>query len=52
MWTVIGKDSQVEEGSGHAFLILSRSDQTTMVLQTGKEINELVSQTFSSKFSH
>ena len=37
----IGKDCQVEEGLGHAFLILSRSDQTTMVLQTGQEINEL-----------
>ena len=41
MWTVIGKDSQVEDGLGHAFLILSRSDETTMVLQTGTEINEL-----------
>ncbi len=36
MWTVIGK----AEGKGHAFMVLSRSD-STMVLQTGQEINEL-----------
>lgn len=41
MWTVIGKDSQVEDsGLGHAFLILARND-STMILQTGQEINEL-----------
>lgn len=40
MWTVIGKDSLVEDSSGHAFLILSKGD-STMVLQTGQEINEL-----------
>ena len=40
MWTVIGKESQVEDGQGHAFLILSRAE-STMILQTGKEINEL-----------
>ena len=38
MWTVVGKESQVDDG--HSFLILSRVE-TTMVLQTGQEINEL-----------
>ena len=38
MWTVVGKESQVDDG--HSFLILSRIE-TTMVLQTGQEINEL-----------
>ena len=37
MWTLIGP-SQVK--GGHAFLILSRPE-STMVLQTGEEINEL-----------
>ena len=37
MWTVIG-DSDVTDG--HAFLILSRAE-STMILHTGEEINEL-----------
>lgn len=48
MWTVIGKDSQVEDGLGHAFLILSRAE-STMVLQTGQEINELDQSGFSTE---
>ena len=40
IWTVIGKDSQVEDGLGHAFLILTKAD-STMVLQTTRDINEL-----------
>ena len=43
MWTVVG-ESEVTDG--HAFLILSRSD-TTMILQTGEEINELDQSGFS-----
>ena len=37
MWTVIGESDMVDR---HAFLILSRPD-STMILQTGEEINEL-----------
>lgn len=37
MWTVHG---DTDLANGHAFLILSRAD-STMVLQTGQEINEL-----------
>lgn len=37
MWTVIGES---ELKNGHAFLILSRAE-STMILQTGREINEL-----------
>lgn len=48
MWTVVGQNnSSVDDGDdddkltgGHAFLILSRAD-STMILQTGQEINEL-----------
>ena len=44
MWTVVGEsDGQKKEKDvtdGHAFLILSRPD-STMILQTGEEINEL-----------
>ena len=45
MWTIIGKSSQVNDTLGHAFLILSKSD-STMVLQTGEEINELANSGF------
>lgn len=45
MWTIIGKGSKVNDGLGHAFLILSKND-STMVLQTGEEINELASSGF------
>lgn len=44
MWTVIGpqSDSQslAEDDISHAFLILSQKD-STMILQTGQEINEV-----------
>lgn len=42
MWTVTGPSSRVEEGQdiAHAFMILSQPD-STMILQTGHEINEL-----------
>ncbi|RLU24961.1 hypothetical protein DMN91_003052 [Ooceraea biroi] len=55
MWTVIGtlnNDEQVKpeaEGS-HAFLILSQED-STMVLQTGQEINEVDQSGFSTQGS-
>ena len=37
---MIGPESESGLSHGHAFLILSRSD-STMILKTGKEINEL-----------
>ena len=40
MWTVVGSSKDSEEEGGHSFLILSRVE-STMVLQTGQEINEL-----------
>ena len=43
IWTVKGESSSSSTGGfqdGHSFLILSRSD-STMILQTGEEINEL-----------
>lgn len=45
MWTVIGPQSdsgptQAEDDISHAFLILSQKD-STMILQTGQEINEV-----------
>ncbi len=43
MWTVHGggqEEDTKDDPAGHAFLILSRPD-STMVLQTGQEINEL-----------
>ena len=41
MWTVKSSQrSKGEDSSFHSFLILSKSD-STMILQTGKEINEL-----------
>ncbi|CAD1469341.1 unnamed protein product, partial [Heterotrigona itama] len=55
MWTVIGtlnNDEQVRpetEGS-HAFLILSQED-STMILQTGQEINEVDQSGFSTQGS-
>ena len=43
MWTVRsgGGPAGASSADGHAFLILSRGDDSTMVLQTGQEINEL-----------
>ncbi|KAG5324675.1 CPSF1 factor, partial [Acromyrmex heyeri] len=53
MWTVIGilnnDEIRTEEGS-HAFLILSQED-STMVLQTGQEINEVDQSGFSTQGS-
>ncbi|XP_012228183.1 cleavage and polyadenylation specificity factor subunit 1 isoform X1 [Linepithema humile] len=55
MWTVIGtlnSDEQIKteaEGS-HAFLILSQED-STMILQTGQEINEVDQSGFSTQGS-
>ncbi|XP_020283303.1 cleavage and polyadenylation specificity factor subunit 1 [Pseudomyrmex gracilis] len=55
MWTVIGtlgKDEQVKteaEGS-HAFLILSQ-ETSTMILQTGQEINEIDQSGFNTQGS-
>lgn len=45
MWTVIGPQtesgqSQTDDDLSHAFLILSQKD-STMILQTGQEINEV-----------
>lgn len=54
MWTVIGmKDSvedpsKVEQEYTHAFMILSQQD-STMVLQTGLEINEVDNSGFSTQ---
>ncbi|RWS28719.1 Cleavage and polyadenylation specificity factor subunit 1-like protein [Leptotrombidium deliense] len=50
MWTVYGpnKGSAENESKHHDFLILSRAD-TTMVLQTGVEMNELDHSGFSSQ---
>ncbi|KAK7575512.1 hypothetical protein V9T40_011798 [Parthenolecanium corni] len=45
MWTVIGSSSTDEQ---HAFMILSQED-STMVLQTGREINELDQSGFSTQ---
>ena len=52
MWTVVGDTagggeggSGLPDGHGHSFLILSRAD-STMILQTGQEINELESSGF------
>ena len=50
MWTVVGDGGggSADGGGpadGHSFLILSRSD-STMILQTGQEINELESSGF------
>ena len=44
MWTVVGGS----ESQSHAFLILSRTD-STMVLQTGEEINELDQSGFNTQ---
>ncbi len=46
VWTVVGEGEDDDEGKedqlneSHAFLIISRAD-STMILQTGQEINEL-----------
>ena len=52
MFTVIGSSSSGEAAAslpnGHAYLILSRAE-STMVLQTGKEINELENSGFFTK---
>ncbi|XP_026687070.1 cleavage and polyadenylation specificity factor subunit 1 [Diaphorina citri] len=49
MWTVVGGASagNKSEADTHAFLILSQDD-STMVLQTGREINELDSSGFTT----
>uniref|UniRef100_A0A8D8U9P9 Cleavage and polyadenylation specificity factor subunit 1 n=1 Tax=Cacopsylla melanoneura TaxID=428564 RepID=A0A8D8U9P9_9HEMI len=50
MWTVVGgakQDAAKVEADSHAFLILSQDD-STMVLQTGREINELDSSGFTT----
>lgn len=45
MWTVVGTTSTDEQ---HAFMILSQED-STMILQTGREINELDQSGFSTQ---
>ncbi|XP_052231440.1 cleavage and polyadenylation specificity factor subunit 1-like isoform X1 [Dreissena polymorpha] len=54
MWTVMGppqeegQNKEGEETGGHAFLILTRSD-SSMILQTGQEIQELDHSGFSTQ---
>lgn len=48
MWTVVGDTPGSAASNGHAFLILSRAE-STMVLQTGQEINELDKSGFLTK---
>ncbi|XP_015127450.1 cleavage and polyadenylation specificity factor subunit 1 [Diachasma alloeum] len=51
MWTVIGApgiDPQGRDEANHAFLILSHED-STMILQTGQEINEVENSGFGTQ---
>ncbi|XP_043489722.1 cleavage and polyadenylation specificity factor subunit 1 isoform X1 [Polistes fuscatus] len=55
MWTVIGNlnndnQTKTESEGSHAFLILSQED-STMILQTGQEINEVDQSGFSTQGS-